>query len=83
VARALESRTKCSLIWAMMPGFAICGDIPSVSLAISGAIVAGSGLFLLAGDAVPVVWPETRVGCVALGFCWSQNPRDPIATWAS
>jgi drug/metabolite transporter (DMT)-like permease len=36
-----------SLIWAMLLGFAIWGDVPTVSLTIGGAIVAGSGLFLL------------------------------------
>lgn len=41
-----------SLIWAMMLGFAIWGDMPTVSLLIGGAIVAGSGLFLL--------WRESR-----------------------
>ena len=41
-----------SLIWAMMLGFAIWGDVPTVSLLIGGAIVAGSGLFLL--------WREAR-----------------------
>ena len=41
-----------SLIWAMMLGFAIWGDVPTVSLLIGGAIVAGSGLFLL--------WRELR-----------------------
>ena len=41
-----------SLIWAMMLGFAIWGDVPTVSLMIGGAIVAGSGLFLL--------WREAR-----------------------
>jgi drug/metabolite transporter (DMT)-like permease len=41
-----------SLIWAMMLGFAIWGDMPTVSLFIGGAIVAGSGLFLL--------WRESR-----------------------
>src|SRR5262245_25461041 len=41
-----------SLIWAMLLGFAIWGDIPTVSLVIGGAIVAGSGLFLL--------WRESR-----------------------
>jgi drug/metabolite transporter (DMT)-like permease len=44
-----------SLIWAMMLGFAIWGDLPTASLLIGGAIVAGSGLFLL--------WHETgKVG---------------------
>jgi drug/metabolite transporter (DMT)-like permease len=41
-----------SLIWAMLLGFAIWGDVPTVSLIIGGAIVAGSGLFLL--------WRESR-----------------------
>jgi drug/metabolite transporter (DMT)-like permease len=41
-----------SLIWAMMLGFAIWGDVPTVGLLIGGAIVAGSGLFLL--------WRESR-----------------------
>jgi drug/metabolite transporter (DMT)-like permease len=41
-----------SLIWAMLLGFAIWGDVPTVSLLIGGAIVAGSGLFLL--------WRESR-----------------------
>ena len=41
-----------SLIWAMMLGFAIWGDLPTISLVIGGAIVAGSGLFLL--------WRESR-----------------------
>jgi drug/metabolite transporter (DMT)-like permease len=41
-----------SLIWAMMLGFAIWGDVPTVSLLIGTAIVAGSGLFLL--------WREAR-----------------------
>jgi drug/metabolite transporter (DMT)-like permease len=36
-----------SLIWAMLLGFAIWGDLPTVSLIIGGAIVAGCGLFLL------------------------------------
>ena len=46
-----------SLIWAMMLGFAIWGDIPTVSLIIGGAIVAGSGLFLL--------WRESRKAVAA------------------
>jgi drug/metabolite transporter (DMT)-like permease len=41
-----------SLIWAMLLGFAIWGDLPTVSLLIGAAIVAGSGLFLL--------WRESR-----------------------
>lgn len=46
-----------SLIWAMMLGFAIWGDVPTVSLLIGGAIVAGSGLFLL--------WRESRKAVTA------------------
>ncbi len=41
-----------SLIWAMLLGFAIWGDVPTVSLLIGGAIVAGCGLFL--------IWRESR-----------------------
>lgn len=36
-----------SLIWAMLLGFAVWGDMPTVNLLIGGAIVAASGLFLL------------------------------------
>ncbi len=41
-----------SLIWAMLLGFAIWGDLPTVSLLVGAAIVTGSGLFLL--------WRESR-----------------------
>ena len=41
-----------SLIWAMMLGFMIWGDVPTASLIIGAAIVTGSGLFLL--------WREAR-----------------------
>lgn len=41
-----------SLLWAMLLGFAIWGDLPTPSLLLGGAIVAGSGLFL--------IWRETR-----------------------
>lgn len=41
-----------SLIWAMLLGFAIWGDLPTASLIVGSAIVTGSGLFLL--------WRETR-----------------------
>ena len=41
-----------SLIWAMLLGFAIWGDMPTASLIVGGAIVAGSGLFLF--------WREAR-----------------------
>ncbi len=46
-----------SLIWAMMLGFAIWGEVPTPSLVIGGAIVAGSGLFLL--------WREQRKAALA------------------
>jgi drug/metabolite transporter (DMT)-like permease len=41
-----------SLIWAMLAGFAVWGDVPTIGLLIGSAIVIGSGLFLL--------WHETR-----------------------
>jgi drug/metabolite transporter (DMT)-like permease len=41
-----------SLIWAMVLGFAIWGDVPTANLLAGGAVVAGSGLFLL--------WREQR-----------------------
>jgi drug/metabolite transporter (DMT)-like permease len=41
-----------SLIWAMIFGFALWGDVPTIGLVIGSAIVIGSGLFLL--------WHETR-----------------------
>ena len=36
-----------SLVWAMLLGFAVWGDVPTISLIIGSAIVVGSGLFLL------------------------------------
>jgi drug/metabolite transporter (DMT)-like permease len=36
-----------SLIWAMLFGFALWGDVPTISLIVGSAIVVGSGLFLL------------------------------------
>jgi drug/metabolite transporter (DMT)-like permease len=41
-----------SLIWAMLAGFAVWGDVPTAGLLVGSAIVIGSGLFLL--------WHETR-----------------------
>ena len=41
-----------SLVWAMMLGFAVWGDVPSLMLLAGSGIVVGSGLFLL--------WSETR-----------------------
>jgi drug/metabolite transporter (DMT)-like permease len=40
-----------SLVWAMMLGFFVWGDVPTVQLLIGSAVVVGSGLFLL--------WSET------------------------
>ena len=41
-----------SLVWAIVLGFVIWGDIPPVTLIAGSAIVAGSGMFLL--------WHESR-----------------------
>jgi drug/metabolite transporter (DMT)-like permease len=41
-----------SLIWAMMFGFALWGDVPTIGLIVGSVIVAGSGVFLL--------WHESR-----------------------
>jgi hypothetical protein len=41
-----------SLIWAMLFGFAVWGDVPTIGLIIGSVIVVGSGLFLL--------WHESR-----------------------
>jgi drug/metabolite transporter (DMT)-like permease len=41
-----------SLVWAMMLGFVVWGDVPSLLLLAGSGIVVGSGLFLL--------WSETR-----------------------
>jgi drug/metabolite transporter (DMT)-like permease len=40
------------LVWAMLLGFAIWSDLPTIGLLIGSAIVIGSGLFLF--------WRETR-----------------------
>jgi drug/metabolite transporter (DMT)-like permease len=41
-----------SLVWAMILGFLIWGDLPTISLLAGSAVVVGSGLFLL--------WHESR-----------------------
>ena len=41
-----------SMVWALILGFAVWGDIPTIGLVIGAAIVIASGLFLL--------WHETR-----------------------
>jgi drug/metabolite transporter (DMT)-like permease len=48
-----------SLIWAIIFGFALWGDVPTIGLVIGSAIVIGSGLFLL--------WHETRPKMPKLG----------------
>ena len=45
-----------SLVWAVMFGFAIWGDVPTASLLFGSVIVVGSGLFLL--------WRESRRAAV-------------------
>jgi len=51
-ASAVTPLYYLSLVWAMFFGYAIWGDIPTVSLLLGSAIVVASGLFLL--------WRETR-----------------------
>jgi drug/metabolite transporter (DMT)-like permease len=48
-----------SLVWAMLLGFFVWGDVPTAQLLIGSAIVVGSGLFLL--------WSETRKGFRTVG----------------
>ena len=45
-ASAVAPFNYLSLIWASILGFAIWGDVPTVSLVIGSAIVVASGLFL-------------------------------------
>jgi drug/metabolite transporter (DMT)-like permease len=47
-----------SLVWAVMFGFAIWGDVPTLSLLLGSAIVVGSGMFLL--------WRESRRAAVEI-----------------
>jgi drug/metabolite transporter (DMT)-like permease len=46
-ASALAPFYYLSLIWAAILGFAIWGDVPTISLAVGSAVVIASGLFLL------------------------------------
>jgi drug/metabolite transporter (DMT)-like permease len=48
-----------SLVWAMMFGFALWGDVPTIGLIVGSLIVVGSGLFLL--------WHESRPKMPKLG----------------
>jgi drug/metabolite transporter (DMT)-like permease len=36
-----------SLVWASILGFAVWGDVPTISLVLGSAVVVASGLFLL------------------------------------
>jgi drug/metabolite transporter (DMT)-like permease len=47
-----------SLVWAVLLGFAIWGDVPTLSLVIGSGVVVGSGLFLLWREARRAVIPE-------------------------
>jgi len=46
-ASAVAPFNYLSLIWASILGFAIWGDVPTVSLVVGSAVVVASGLFLL------------------------------------
>ena len=46
-ASAVAPFNYLSLIWASILGFAVWGDVPTVSLVIGSAVVAACGLFLL------------------------------------
>jgi drug/metabolite transporter (DMT)-like permease len=52
-----------SLVWAMIMGFLVWGDVPTLHLLIGSAIVVGSGLFLL--------WHESRRG----GRAWRASSK--------
>ena len=36
-----------SLVWALLIGFVVWGDVPTLPLLLGSAVVVGSGLFLL------------------------------------
>jgi drug/metabolite transporter (DMT)-like permease len=46
-----------SLVWALIIGFAVWGDVPTVGLLMGSAIVVGSGVFLF--------WHESRRAAAA------------------
>jgi drug/metabolite transporter (DMT)-like permease len=48
-----------SLAWAVLFGFAIWGEVPTISLLVGSAVVVGSGLFLLWRESRRAVVPET------------------------
>jgi drug/metabolite transporter (DMT)-like permease len=51
-ASAISPFYYLSLIWASILGFAVWGDVPTISLVVGSAVVVASGLFLL--------WRETN-----------------------
>jgi drug/metabolite transporter (DMT)-like permease len=51
-ASAVAPFNYLSLVWAIILGFAVWGDVPTVSLVIGSGVVVASGLFLL--------WRETN-----------------------
>ena len=51
-ASAVAPFNYFSLVWAVILGFLVWGDVPSVMLLMGSAIVVGSGMFLL--------WHEAR-----------------------
>ena len=46
-----------SLVWALIIGFAVWGDVPTVSLLLGSVIVVGSGIFLFWHESRRVVVP--------------------------
>jgi drug/metabolite transporter (DMT)-like permease len=48
-----------SLIWAMLFGYALWGDVPTLGLLVGSAIVVGSGLFLLLHESRRKAVPPT------------------------
>jgi drug/metabolite transporter (DMT)-like permease len=48
-----------SLVWAVIFGFAIWGEVPTVALLVGSAVVVGSGLFLLWRESRRAVVPDT------------------------
>jgi drug/metabolite transporter (DMT)-like permease len=57
-ASAVAPFNYLSLVWAIILGFAVWGDVPTVSLVIGSAVVVASGLFLL--------WRETNARAAKL-----------------
>jgi drug/metabolite transporter (DMT)-like permease len=56
-----------SMLWALMLGYWLFGELPSALVYVGGAIVAGAGLF--------VIWRERTLGLKrALA---AQGPRRP------